>query len=49
MLSRETQKQLWQDLLARSSATPDRRSTPFIVWPLTMLLTFLAMYLFTKL
>ncbi len=49
MLSRETKKQLWTDLVARSAATPDRPRIPFIAWSLTVLFLVLAMYVFTKL
>ena len=48
MLSRETKKQLWQDLVARSTATPDRQRIPLIAWSLTALLVVLALYVFAR-
>lgn len=46
MLSRETQRQLWRDLISRCSVPSNR--PPTIIWPLTVLLTVLALYVFTK-
>lgn len=46
-LSRQTRDQLWRELLARGHAPRDARSSYWIV-PVSLLLTVLALYLFTK-
>lgn len=46
-LSRETQRQLWRDLIDRC-AIPGNRP-PTIMWPLTVALTVLALYAFSQL
>jgi hypothetical protein len=47
MLKRETQKQLWRDLLARSAA-PDEHRGPSLIVPTTLLLISLALYLLAQ-
>jgi hypothetical protein len=47
MLSRKTQKQLLQDLLARS-AMPNNRRASLLAWTPLLLLVILALYLFAK-
>lgn len=47
MLKRETQKQLWRDLLARSAA-PDERRTSLLAVPAALLLISLAFYLLAQ-
>lgn len=44
--SRETRNRLWRELIARSAMTPRRAPVP---WVIVVLLTVLALYLFTQL
>lgn len=46
-LSRKTRDRLWRELLERSAAPRDVHAS--LRWPLTVLLTVLALYLFAKL
>jgi hypothetical protein len=47
-LSRQTRDQLWRDLLARGAAPPDVRPSSYWIVPVSLLLTVLALYVFTK-